>query len=153
MKSNFEEFRRIFPAALCYTKIVPVDEVVTLTLYHREDEPLSRLILNSRQKAKLDRLWDELHYVSRDAIALVDVFEHLWQYATQDADPSKFEPLRQPILSRAAAFRQLLADTEPRHVDAVLNLADRAYRRPSLECGEDPVARPVSTSSQAGIAA
>ena len=76
-----------------------MDEVVTLTLYHREDEPLSRLILNSRQKAKLDRLWDELHYVSRDAIALVDVFEQLWQYATQDADPSKFEPLRQPILS------------------------------------------------------
>ena len=89
MKSAFEEFRRIFPAALCYTKIVPVDEVVTLTLYHREDEPLSRLILDSRQKAKLDRLWDELHYVSRDAIALVDVFEQLWQYATQDADPSQ----------------------------------------------------------------
>jgi hypothetical protein len=133
MKLAFEEFRRIFPAAVCYTKIVPVDEVVTLTLYHREDEPLSRLILNSRQKAKLDRLWNELHYVSRDAIALVDVFEQLWQYATQDADPSKFEPLRQPILSRAATFRQLLADTEPRHVDAVLKLADRAYRRPVSE--------------------
>ncbi len=133
MESAFEEFRRIFPAALCYTKIVPVDEVVTLTLYHREDEPLSRLILNTRQKAKLDRLWNELHYVSRDAIALVDVFEQLWQYATQDADPSKFEPLRQPILTRAATFRQLLADTEPRHVDAVLKLADRAYRRPISE--------------------
>ena len=133
MDAAFEEFRRIFPAALCYTKIVPVDEVVTLTLYHREDEPLSRLILNSRQKAKLDRLWDELHYVSRDSIALVDVFEQLWQYATQDADPSKFEPLRQPILTRAAAFRQSLLESEPRHIEAVLKFADRAYRRPLSE--------------------
>jgi hypothetical protein len=31
---------------------------------------------------------------------------------------------------RAAAFRQLLTDTEPRHVEAVLELTDRAYRRP-----------------------
>lgn len=130
MEASFEEFRRIFPAALCYTKIVPVDEVVTLTLYYREDEALSRLMLNDHQKAKLDRLWDELHYVSRDAVASVDVFEQLWQYATQDADPSKFEPLRQPILARAATFRRLLVDTEPRHIDTVLKFADRAYRRP-----------------------
>ena len=31
IESAFDEFRQIFPAALCYTKIVPVDEVVTLT--------------------------------------------------------------------------------------------------------------------------
>ncbi len=40
IEAALEEFRQTFPAALCYTKIVPVDEVVTLTLYHREDEPL-----------------------------------------------------------------------------------------------------------------
>ncbi|MFN7924346.1 MAG: DUF1592 domain-containing protein [Bryobacteraceae bacterium] len=129
MEAAFEEFRRVFPASLCYTKIVPVDEVVTLTLYHREDTHLSRLILNDAEKAKLDRLWDELHYVSRDAITLVDAFEQLWQYATQDADPSKFEPLRKPIMDRAAAFRKTLAVSEPRHVDAVVEFAGRAYRR------------------------
>ncbi len=122
----------MFPAALCYTKIVPVDEVVTLTLFHREDGHLSRLILDDKQRAKLDQLWDELHYVSRDALTLVDAFEQLWQYATQDADPSKFEPLRKPIQQRAAAFRQQLSDTEPKHVDAVIAFADRAYRRPLL---------------------
>ena len=37
-EASFDEFRQMFPAALCYTKIVPVDEVVTLTLYHREDD-------------------------------------------------------------------------------------------------------------------
>lgn len=132
VETNFDEFRQLFPAALCYTKIVPVDEVVTLTLFHREDHHLARLILDDKQRAKLDQLWDELHYVSRDALTLVDAFEQLWQYATQDADPSKFEPLRKPIQQRAAAFRQQLSDSEPKHVEAVIAFADRAYRRPLL---------------------
>ena len=84
LEAALEEFRQMFPAALCYTKIVPVDEVVTLTLFHREDEHLSRLMLDDAQKAKLDRLWDELRFVSRDALTLVDAFEQIWQYATQD---------------------------------------------------------------------
>lgn len=133
VEAVFAEFRDMFPASLCYTKIVPVDEVVTLTLYHREDDHLRRLVLNERETAKLNRLWDELHYVSRDALTLVDAFEQLWQYATQDADPSKFEPLRQPIQARAAAFRKLLTESEPRHVEAVVGLAGRAYRRPVTE--------------------
>ena len=130
IEAAFDEFRRWFPAALCYTKIVPVDEVVTLTLYYREDDQLMRLMLDETQRKKLDRLWAELHYVSYDALALVDAFEQLWQYATQDADPKVFEPLRQPILDRAAAFRRLLTNTEPRHVQAIIDLAARAYRRP-----------------------
>ena len=126
----FEEFRNQFPAALCYVKIVPVDEVVTLTLYHREDGQLARLMLDDAQAARLDRLWDELHYVSQDALTLVDAYEQLWQYATQDADPKVFEPMRKPIYERAAAFKQKLIDTQPRHLDAVLKFAHEAYRRP-----------------------
>ena len=68
-------------------------------------------MLDDAQAARLDRLWDELHYVAQDALTLVDVFEQLWQFATQDADPSVFEPLREPIKQRAAAFRQRLVDT------------------------------------------
>ena len=101
--ASLEQFRQLFPAALCYTKIVPVDEVVTLTLHHREDHHYSRLMLDAADSAKLDRLWAELRYVSQDALTLVDVFDQLWQYATQDADPSVFEPLREPIRARAAA--------------------------------------------------
>jgi hypothetical protein len=130
IERGFDAFRDLFPAALCYTKIVPVDEVVTLTLFHREDEHLRRLMLDDEQAAKLDRMWDELHYVSHDAIELVDAFEQLWQYATQDADPKVFEPLRQPIYDRAAAFRKLLSETEPQHLDALFEFAARAYRRP-----------------------
>ena len=104
-------FDKWFPAALCYTKIVPVDEVVTLTLFYREDDQLGRLMLDDDQKAKLDRLWDELHYISHDALTLVDALEQLIQYATQDADPKVFEPLREPFNKRAAAFRERLIDT------------------------------------------
>lgn len=130
VESALEEFRQLFPAALCYTKIVPVDEVVTLTLFYREDDHLSRLMLDETQKAHLDRLWDELHYVSHDALTLVDAFAQLLEYASQDGDPKLFEPLRKPINDRAAAFRQRLIDTQPTHLDALLDFAARAYRRP-----------------------
>jgi hypothetical protein len=76
-----------------------------------------------------------LHFVSHDALTLVDAFEQLWQFATQDADPKVFEPLREPIKQRAAAFRELLTNTQPKHVEAIVEFADRAYRRP-LSAGE-----------------
>lgn len=135
IEAAFDAFRQLFPIALCYTKIVPVDEVVTLTLYYREDDPLKRLVLNAAQAAELDRLWDELHFVSHDALKLVDAFEQLWQFATQDADPSAFTPMREPIQQRAAAFKQRLVDTEPKHLDGVLRFAETAYRR-ALTPGE-----------------
>ncbi len=129
-ETAFDEFRRLFPPALCYTKIVPVDEVVTLTLFYREDDHLVRLMLNDEERRHLDRLWDELHYVSQDALTLVDALAQLIEYATQDADPKVFEPLRGPFNERAAAFRQQLIDTEPKHIEALLAFAERAYRRP-----------------------
>jgi len=133
IESAFDDFRRLFPAALCYTKIVPVDEVVTLTLFYREDDQLARLMLDETQLARLNRLWDELHYISQDALTLVDAFAQLMEYATQDADPKVFEPMRKPINDRAAAFRQHLIDTQPKHLDALLDFAGRAYRRPLTE--------------------
>jgi Protein of unknown function (DUF1592)/Protein of unknown function (DUF1588)/Protein of unknown function (DUF1587)/Protein of unknown function (DUF1585)/Protein of unknown function (DUF1595)/Planctomycete cytochrome C len=130
IEASLEEFRQLFPAALCYTKIVPVDEVVTLTLYFREDEHFRRLMLDDAQAAELDRLWARLHFISQDPLKLVDGFEQLWQFATQDADPSAFEPLREPIKRRAEDFRKELVAAQPRHLDAVLKLAEKAYRRP-----------------------
>ena len=130
IEAAFADFRNLFPAALCYAKIVPVDEVVTLTLFHREDHHLARLMLDDAGRAKLDRLWDELHFEARDPLTLVDAFAQLLEYASQDGDPKVFEPLRQPIKDRAAAFRRRLVEAEPRQVDALLAFASRAYRRP-----------------------
>ncbi|MGV3663508.1 MAG: DUF1592 domain-containing protein [Prosthecobacter sp.] len=129
-EAAFDEFRALFPIALCYPKIVPVDEVVTLTLFHREDEPLKRLMLDDAQSAELDRLWEELLFVSEAPLKQVDVFEQLYQFATQDAKPSAFEPMRQPILQAAEAFKKQQTAAEARQVEAVIDFAARAWRRP-----------------------
>lgn len=131
----FHDFRQLFPVALCYTEIVPVDEVVTLTLFYREDEALQRLMLNEEQVKQLDRLWAELHFISHDALTLVDAFQQLLEYASQDGDPTVYEPLREPIESRAAAFKQQLINAEPKQIEALVAFAKHAYRRP-LKDGE-----------------
>ncbi|MEZ6071145.1 MAG: DUF1592 domain-containing protein [Pirellulales bacterium] len=130
LRRSLDDFREIFPAAMCYPQIVPVDVVVTLVLFHREDEPLRRLMLTAAERAKLDRLWDELRYVSQDALAIVTGFEQLLEFASQDDDPAKYEPLGEEIYAHAAAFRQRLVDTEPAQLDALRDIAAEAYRRP-----------------------
>jgi hypothetical protein len=136
-ETAFEEFRALFPVALCYTKIVPVDEVVTLTLFHREDEHLKRLMLGDAEKAEIDRLWDELRFVSEAPLKQVDVFEQLWQYATQDAKPEAFEPMREPILRDAELFQKQQLAAEPKHVQAVLDFAEEAWRRSLSDAERD----------------
>ena len=127
---SLAEFRRVFPAALCYEQIVPVDEVVTLVLFHRDDEALERLMLDDPERRKLDRLWDELRFVSQDALKVREAYGQFMEYVTQDGDVRLFEPLRKPIADRAEALRKRLIDTEPRHLDALVEFASKAYRRP-----------------------
>lgn len=135
------EYRDLFPAALSYSRIVPVDEVVTMALYFREDEHLQRLMLNAQQITELDRLWDELLYVSQEPIALTVAFEQIYEFATQDRPDlvKAFTPMRGPINERGDVFRQRLIDTEPAHIDAVLEIADRAWRRPLTEAEQTAI--------------
>ena len=129
-EAAFDDFRALFPIALCYNRIIPVDEVVTLTLFYREDEALKRLMLTEAESRELDHLWDELLFVSEAPLKQVDAFEQLYQFATQDAKPSAFEPMRQPILKAAAAFKeQQKAVIEPQKA-AVIDFAAQAWRRP-----------------------
>ncbi|MFP6700742.1 MAG: DUF1592 domain-containing protein, partial [Planctomycetaceae bacterium] len=125
-------FCNLFPPALCYARIVPVDQVVTLTLFHREDEHLRRLMLDDRQAANLDRLWDELFYVAREPLKYQVAFEQIREFATQDRPDlvKAWAPYVKPANDRADAFRQQLIATEPVHVEAVVELAGRAWRRP-----------------------
>ncbi len=126
-------FREVFPAALCYTKIVPVDEVVTLALFHREDHNLSRLMLSAAEQAQLEALWQELHFVSNDLLTVEDAYEQLMQFATQDSDPRLFEHLREPIKRRANEYRAAVVAAEPAHIRSVHQFADQAFRRPLSE--------------------
>jgi hypothetical protein len=137
MVAGLTAFRDLFPPAVCYSKIVPIDEVITLHLHYREDHHLARLMLTDAELTHLDRLWDELRYVSQDAFAQVDAFKQLLEYASQDGDPKLFEPLRQPTMVAAEELKKRLTNTEPKHLEAVLEFAGRAYRRPLTKTETD----------------
>ena len=134
IEAAFNDFRNLFPPTLCYTQIVPVDEVVTLLLYYREDDQLRRLMLTDEQSAALDTMWDEHFYVAQEPLEMVTAFTQLYQFATQDRPDMlpKFDPLRKPVKDNADAFRQRLIDNEPQQLDAVIDFAAKAYRRPLL---------------------
>ncbi|MFO0906254.1 MAG: DUF1592 domain-containing protein [Pirellulales bacterium] len=135
LERELASFRQWFPPALCYTKIVPVDEVVTLTLYYREDEPYRRLMLSDAEAAQLDRLWTEMLYVAREPLETLVAFEQISEFATQDRPDmvEAFKPLRKPVLDRAAAFKLSLVAHEPQQLSALLSLASRIYRRPATD--------------------
>jgi len=132
MEQAYDDFRELFPAAMCHAQIVPVDEVVTMILYHREDQMLRRLMLSEAEAAELDRLWDELFYVSQEPVLRVVSHEQLYEFATQDRKDllPPLEKMRVPTRQRAEEFRARLKKTEPVHLAAVLELAERAWRRP-----------------------
>ena len=132
VESQFRSFVDLFPAALCYAKIVPVDEVVTLTLFHREDNHLRRLMLNDHQAAELDQLWDELSYVAQEPLKYQVAFEQIREFATQDRPDlvKRWAPYVDSINRRADDFRDLMTNTEPIHVNAIIDFAHRCWRRP-----------------------
>jgi len=132
IEGPLSRFCNLFPPALCYARIVPVDQVVTLTLFHREDDHLRRLMLDDRQAADLDGLWDELFYVAREPLKYEVAFEQIREFATQDRPDlvKAWAPHVDSVNNRAEAFRRRLVATEPVHVEAVVEFADRAWRRP-----------------------
>ena len=137
IEKAFEDFRDLFPVAMCYARVVPIDEVVTLVLYHREDEHLNRLMVDESGKAVFDRLWSELHFVSQDAFEIVAALEQILEYATQDADPTKFDPVREPIAREARALESWLEASAPAQLTALVRFAEQAYRRPLSQREED----------------
>ncbi|MDB4353156.1 DUF1592 domain-containing protein [bacterium] len=130
VRSAVQSFGALFPPALCYSRIVPVDEVVTLRLFYREDEHLSRLMLDSVAVGELDQLWDELLFVSEEPSKLAVAFEQLAEFATQDRPDlvTAFEPLKVPINRRAEEFRKHQIAVESVQLNAVVSLAERAWR-------------------------
>ena len=133
LEVSSQDFRRVFPRIIAYTRIVPVDEIITIRLFFREDEHLRRLFLDRREREQLDRLWTELHYISQDALKVHRSFDMFLGFASQGGKEKLFEPMREPIRRRAEAFGQELLASEPSHLETVMDLASRAYRRPLSE--------------------
>ena len=128
-----DAFRRVFPLFVCFPPVVPTDEVVTLKMFHREDEPLVRLFLDEQQARRLDRMWAEHRFVSRQPVAEYDYLPQFMGYTTQDT-PKAFQQFfidRKPLFKRHA--EEFLAEERvaiPRQLDALLAFAEKAYRRP-----------------------
>ena len=125
-----EAHRQLFPISLCYPQVVPTDEVLTLTQFHREDEHLVRLVLDEAEQREIDRLWDELRFVSQDPLKLAAVLDSLVETTKGHPQDGGFNDAVKPFHERADGFRQRLIDCEPKQLDALIDFASHAFRRP-----------------------
>ena len=128
-----EAHRQLFPISLCYPQVVPTDEVLTLTQFHREDDHLMRLCLDDVEQREIDRLWDELRFVSQDPLKLAAVLDSLVETTKGHPQDGGFNDAVKPFHERAVEFRQRLIDCEPKQLDALIAFASRAFRRPLEE--------------------
>jgi hypothetical protein len=136
MLAGFAEFRQVFAWFLCFPNVVPTDEVVSLKMFHREDEPLDRLFLNAEQKKRIDHLWNEHRYISRQPVVENNYLPQFIGFVTQDQPKQLldyFESQRPVFKKRANDFVKDAVAAEPTHLVALADFAARAYRRPLQE--------------------
>lgn len=130
---GYADFRRCFPAFVCFPHVVPTDEVVCLKMYHREDEPLERLFLDDAAKLRLDHLWKEHRFISQQPLAEYKYLPQFIGYVTQD-NPQPvivyFKSQQEPFRKRAEEFEKDVEAAIPKQLDALLEFAGRAFRRP-----------------------
>lgn len=129
------EFRALFPPAVLFEPIIPRDAQGSVFLYHREDEPLRRLLLDEVGRAELDRLWSELEFVSEQAFATPRMYEEIVQYYRNPNDGARImffylQLFGQQVQQEEQALRTITAAAEPGHLQALLAFASRAWRRP-----------------------
>ena len=133
LQAGLEDFRALFPRAMCCRTIVPIDKVITLVMYHREDAYFRRLLLTEAEQTRLDRLWEEVRYISQDALKIHEFYPLFLEFSTQGNDTHVFLPLKEPIRKRAETFAKHLEETAPAQLDALVEFATRAFRRPIEE--------------------
>lgn len=136
LQQGFTDFRNCFPLYICYPHIIPVDEVVCLKLFHREDEPLKRLFLSDEASRKLDQLWEEQRFISQWPVTEHKNLPLFIGFVTQDQPKelvTYFEGMREPFRLRAEAFEKDLEAAAPRQLEKLLEFAAHAYRRPLVE--------------------
>ena len=129
------EFRALFPPAVLFQPIIPRDAQGSVFLYRREDEPLRRLLLDEAGRAELDRLWSELEFISEQALATPIAYEGLVQYYRKPNDGARImffyiQLFEEQIKREEKAFLATQVAAESRHLEALLALAARAWRRP-----------------------
>lgn len=132
---GYTDFRSCFPLFLCFPGVIPNDEVVSLKMFHREDEPLMRLFLDSKESEALERLWTEHRFISRQPIAENAYLPLFIGFVTQDQPKEMvayFEGQRPAFKAREDAFLKEEQSAIPKQMEALFDFASRAYRRPLL---------------------
>lgn len=128
---GLDDFRQIFPSEVCFARIVPEDpNGITLCLFAREDQELSRLLLDAPAQKQLNYLWRELKYVGRQAQKEEELYPLFMGFASQVGLVPRFTPLGKPLQLKAEAFKKELEASEPSHLNQLLDFASQAYRRP-----------------------
>ena len=130
--SSSPSFAQLFPLAVCFADVVPTNDDVTIELFLREDEAFCRLLLEQREIEELDRLWDELLFISR---APIEEAYYITQFiidqpANRHENTAKLADRIPALDQRAAEFKKALTTAEPKQLDAVVQFASRAWRRP-----------------------
>ncbi len=126
------KFRRMFPLFTCFPNVVPTDEVVSLKMFHREDEPLERLFLAGAEMAKLEALWTDHRFVSRQAALENAYLPQFIGFVTQDQPKAMelfFRSLMPTFQKRADDLQKVEMAAELAHLSALMSFAERAYRR------------------------
>jgi len=129
------EFRALFPPAVLFQPIIPRDAQGSVFLYRREDEPLRRLLLDEAGRAEIDRLWSELEFVSEQALATPIAYAGLVQYYRKPNDGARImffyiQEFEEQIKREETRYLAAQVAAEPRHLEALLAFAARAWRRP-----------------------
>ncbi len=128
------EFRALFPPAVLFADVIPRDAQGSLFMFHREDEPLRRLLLDEDGRREVDRLWNELHFIREDAVAHSLMHVELMKfYANPNGSPRMdfyFKETGVRVGREVEALAAAQLASEPRHLDALLAFAERAWRRP-----------------------
>lgn len=128
-------FRNCFPLFFCFPQVIPNDEVVSLKMFHREDEPLRRLLLDREQTKALDHLWEEHRFISRQPVEENAHLPLFIGFVTQDQPKEMlayFEAQRPTFRKRAEALEREEQQAIPKQMEALFAFATRAYRRPIL---------------------
>jgi hypothetical protein len=130
---GYTAFRACFPRFICFPEIIPTDEAVSLKMFHREDEPLIRLFLDDAATRRIDRLWEEHCFISRQPAAENAYLPQFIGFVTQDQPPellAYFEHQRPVFQKRAEAFLRDEEAAIAKQLQALDDFAARAYRRP-----------------------
>ncbi|MCA9162813.1 MAG: DUF1592 domain-containing protein, partial [Planctomycetales bacterium] len=133
LERGLADFRRLFPWFICYPHVIPLDEVVCLKTFHREDQPLIDLFLSDEQTAEIDRLWDNHRFISKFPVVENEYLPLFIGFVTQDQPKELldyFESQREPFRQRAEAFEREFDAAAPMQLERLAEFAARAYRRP-----------------------